>query len=143
MQPSPTGFATKPTLSTLTKQSTDRGEISIETVLVVPAIIFVVLLVVQAAIVMHAANVAHHVAAQGAMAAARHGSSQEQALTSISTAATSVGARMAAPPVITTTANEVTVRIWVALPRAIPVFIEQVSREVSVPRERYVAYSDR
>jgi Flp pilus assembly protein TadG len=112
-------------------------------VLVVPALIFVVLLVVQAAVVMHAANVAHHVAAQGAMTAARHGASPEQALMAISSAATSVGARLAAPPLVASSGEEVTVRIWVALPRAVPVFAEHVSREVTVPRERYVAYNDR
>jgi Flp pilus assembly protein TadG len=127
----------------LTERRTDRGEVSVETVLVVPAIMFVVLLVVQAAVVMHAANIAHHVAAQGAMSAARHGSSPEEALVAISTAATAVGARLAAPPFITGTADDVTVRVWVALPRAVPMFAEQISREVSVPRERYIVYNDR
>lgn len=109
----------------------------------VPALVFLVLLVVQAAVVMHAANVAHHVAAQGAMAAARHGATPEQALVVISSAATSVGARLAAPPFVASAGDEVTVRVWVELPRAVPVFAEYVSREVTVPRERYVAYSDR
>jgi hypothetical protein len=64
-------------------------------------------------------------------------------LVAISTAATAVGARLAAPPFITSTADDVTVRVWVALPRAVPMFAEQISREVSVPRERYIAYNDR
>ncbi len=134
---------TRRILSTLTSKRTDRGEVSIETVLLVPAVIFLALLVVQAAVLMHGANVAHHVAAQGAVTAARHGSSPERALTVISATADSVGARLAAPPQIVSTSDRITVRIRVALPQAVPMFAEHVSREVSVPRERYIDYDDR
>ena len=134
---------TRRILSTLTSKRTDRGEVSIETVLLVPAVILLVLLVVQAAVVMHGANVAHHVARRGAMTAARHGSSPERALTVISATADSVGARLAAPPQIVSTSDRITVRIRVALPQAVPIFAEHVSREVSVPRERYIDYDDR
>ncbi len=134
---------TKQIHSISTRARADHGEVTIETVILVPAVIFVVLLVVQAAVVLHGINVAHHIAGQGAMTAARHGSSLEQAIVSISTSAETLGARLAGPPLVSTSQGDVTVRVWVVLPQAIPLFAEQVSREVTVPRERYVPYGDR
>lgn len=121
----------------------DRGEISIETVILVPVVIFIVLIVVQAAVVMHGANAANHIAAQGAMTAARHGATTDHAVVAVAAAADSLGARLAAPPLIVTSAESVTVRVFIVVPQAVPVFAAQVSREVSVPRERYIAYGER
>ena len=104
---------------------------------------FIVLLAVQAAVVMHGAIVANHVAAQGEITAARHGATAGHAVAAMAAAADSLGARLASPPFIDRTAQDVTVRVWVTVPRAVPFFVEQISREVSVPRERYIAYADR
>jgi Flp pilus assembly protein TadG len=121
----------------------DRGEISIETVILVPVVIFIVLIVVQAAVVMHGANAANHIAAQGAMSAARHGATTDHAVVAVAAAANSLGARLAAPPSVITSIDHVTVRVSVRVPQAVPVFAAQISREVSVPRERYIAYGER
>lgn len=121
----------------------DRGEISIETVILVPVVIFIVLIVVQAAVVMHGANAANHIAAQGAMTAARHGATTDHAVVAVAAAADSLGARLAAPPVIVTSTEFVTVRVFIVVPQAVPVFAAQISREISVPRERYIAYGER
>lgn len=121
----------------------DRGEISIETVILVPVVIFIVLIVVQAAVVMHGANAANHIAAQGAMTAARHGATTDHAVVAVAAAADSLGARLAAPPLIVTSTEFVTVRVFIVVPQAVPVFAAQISREISVPRERYIAYGER
>ena len=121
----------------------DRGEISIETVILVPVVIFIVLIVVQAAVVMHGANAANHIAAQGAMTAARHGATTDHAVVAVAAAADSLGARLAAPPSIVTSTDNVTVRVSVRVPQAVPIFAAEISREVSVPRERYIAYGER
>jgi len=136
-------FATRQTHSTLTKQRTDRGEVSVETVLLVPALMFIVLLVVQTAVVMHGANMASHLAARGALTAARHGATADHTTLAVTAVASSLGARLAAPPLVTTDNDHVRVRVWVVVPQAVPFFVGQVSREVSVPRERYIAYVDR
>ena len=121
----------------------DRGEISIETVILVPVVIFIVLIVVQAAVVMHGANAANHIAAQGAMTAARHGATTDHAVVAVAAAADSLGARLAAPPSIVNSTDHVTVRVSVRVPQAVPVFAAEISRKVSVPRERYIAYGER
>ena len=108
-----------------------------------PVVIFIVLIVVQAAVVMHGANAANHIAAQGAMTAARHGTTTNHAVVAVAAAADSLGARLAAPPSIVTSTEFVTVRVFIRVPQAVPIFASQISREVSVPRERYVAYGDR
>lgn len=106
-------------------------------------VIFIVLIVVQAAVVMHGANAANHIAAQGAMSAARHGATTDHAVVAVAAAADSLGARLAAPPLIVISTEFVTVRVFVMVPQAVPVFAAQISREVSVPRERYIAYGER
>jgi len=121
----------------------DRGEISIETVILVPVVIFIVLIVVQAAVVMHGANAANHIAAQGAMTAARHGATTDHAVVAVAAAADSLGAQLAAPPSIVTSTDQVTVRVSVRVPQAVPIFAAHVSREVSAPRERFIAYGER
>ena len=114
-----------------------------ETVLIVPALIMVVMLVVQAGVVMHGANVAHHVATQGAMAGARYGATTAQAQTAAGLAASALGSTMTGPAQVTVTGTQVLVRVSISVPRAVPFFAPHVSREVAVPRERFVVYDDR
>lgn len=114
-----------------------------ETVILVPVVIFIVLIVMQAAVVMHGANAANHIAAQGAMTAARHGATTDHAVVAVAAAADSLGAQLAAPPSIVTSTDRVTVRVSVRVPQAVPILAAHVSREVSAPRERYIAYGER
>jgi len=134
---------TRPTRSTSTKRGFDPGEVSVETVLLVPVLFVVALIVVQAAIVLHGVSVANHVAAQGAMAAARHGASLVEGEIAVDVATNALGARLTRPALVSSSADNVTVRVWVHIPRAVPFFAEQVSRQATVARERYVSYADR
>jgi len=136
-------FVTRQTHSILTNKSLDRGEVSIEAVLLVPALFFIALIAVQAGVVLHGVSVANHVAAAGATAAARLGATSTDGSLAVQVAADSVGARLARNSEIIATAQDVSVRVWVAVPRAVPLFGQEVSREVRVPRERFVSYPDR
>lgn len=127
----------------MTESRHDRGEVSTETVLVVPVLILLVFLVVQAGVTMHAANVAHHVATAGAMAGARLGGSETYAATVVGVQTSSFGSTLARPPEITMTPRHVVVRVSLRVPRTVPFFAPEVHREVTVSRERYVAYVDR
>ena len=127
----------------MTNSRVDRGEVSIETVLLVPVLFVIALIAVQAGVVLHGISVANHVAAQGAMAAARHGATDDAGVDAVYDTTTALGARLARPPEIASSRDEVIVRVWVRLPRAVPFFAETVSRQAVVPRERYVPYAER
>lgn len=58
-------------------------------------------------------------------------------------AAGALRARLSAPPQFTSTSEHVTVSVSIAVPRAVPLFAESVSRRVTVPRERYIVYGER
>lgn len=108
-----------------------------------PVLFVVALIAVQAGVVLHGISVANHVAAQGAMAAARHGAGDDVGVLAVYDTTTALGARLARPPQVSSSRDEVTVRVWVALPRAVPFFAETISRQAVVPRERYVPYAER
>jgi len=117
--------------------------VSIETVLLVPVLFIIALIVVQASVVLHGISVANHVAAKGAMAAAQHGARDDAGVLAVYDTTTVLGARLARPPEISSSHQEVSVRVWVRLPRAVPFFAETISRQAVVPRERYVPYAER
>jgi Flp pilus assembly protein TadG len=117
--------------------------VSIEAVLLVPALFLIALIAVQAGVLLHGVNVANHVAAAGATAAAQLGATGTDGDRAVQAAADSVGARLAKSSEIRVTQQYVSVRVWIIVPRAVPMFGEQVSREIRVPRERFVAYPDR
>jgi hypothetical protein len=136
-------FVTRQTPSILTSKTVDRGEVSIEAVLLVPALFFIALIAVQAGVLLHGVSVANHVAAAGATAAARLGATSTDGNLAVQVAADSVGARLAKASEIHATQQHVSVRVWIVVPQAVPMFGQQVSREVRVPRERFVAYPNR
>jgi len=117
--------------------------VSAESVIVFPVILCVVLIEIQAGIFMHGANAANHIAAQGALAAAGLRVSHDQAIRAVETTADAIGARLASVPEISISGTEVSARVTVVIPRAVPFFPEIVTRRVTVPRERYISYSDR
>jgi hypothetical protein len=121
----------------------DRGEVSVESVIILPVIIGMIWLVVQVALVIHAGNAAHFVASQAALAAARHGATLASADTALATAVESVGARLASAPRVEWASDHVTVRVDIVVPRVAPFFGDAVSRSVTTPRERFITYAER
>lgn len=134
---------TRQTRSTSTNRGTDPGEVSIETVLLIPAVMFIVLLAVQAAIQLHGVTMAEHISAQGALAAARYGAGPNDGTRAAEGAAGSVGARLARSPYVVATAQSVTVEVSIRVPRALPLFPDTISRTTSMPKERFVLYGER
>ena len=127
--------------STLTDH--DAGEVSVEAVILVPVLFVIALIAVQAGIVLHGVSVANHVASEGAIAVARFGASVPQGSAAVVAATNALGARMSRPAEIDLDAREVSVRVWIAVPRAVPFFADDVTRRVTVPRERFVSYDER
>ncbi|MEY3977300.1 MAG: hypothetical protein RLZZ284_156 [Actinomycetota bacterium] len=121
----------------------DRGEVSAESVIILPVMFGMIWLVVQAAVVINAGNAAHYVASQAALAAARHGSTMASADAALMTATESVGARLARAPRFDWADAQVTVHVEVVVPRAAPFFGETVTRSVTAPRERFIEYAER
>lgn len=134
---------TRQTHSILTDRKTDAGEVSVEAIILVPVLFVIALIAVQAGVVLHGVSVANHVASEGATAVARFGASVPQGSTAIQVAAGAVGARLERPAEIDLSSKEVSVRVWVEIPRAIPFFPDHVTRRVTVPRERFVSYDER
>ena len=133
---------TRPTRLTLTKRL-NRGEVSVESAIILPVILGIIWLVVQAAVVIHAGNAAYYVASQAALAAARHGSTSASADSALAGAAESVGARLARAPRFEWTAERVTVQVEVIVPRAAPFFGSTVARAVTAPCERFIEHAER
>lgn len=108
-----------------------------------PVLFVVALIAVQAGLVLHGISVANHVASEGAIAAAAYESGIPRGASAVQRAATAVGARLARQPEIDATSRYVSVRVWIVVPRAVPFFPDQVSRLVTVPRERFIAFGER
>ena len=121
----------------------DRGEVSAEATLLVPVLFVVALIAVQAGVVLHGISIANHVASEGAVAAAAYESGISRGSSAAQRAATAVGARLARQPRIDVTSRYVSVRVWIVVPRAVPFFPDQVSRLVTVPRERFIPFGER
>ena len=136
-------FVTRQTRSTSTESGTDPGEVSIETVLLIPAVMFVVLISVQAAVLLHGISMAEHVSVQGALAAARYGAGPTDGMQAAKMAANSVGAGLARTPQVVFGTDDVTVTVWIRVPRSVPLFSDVIARSTTVPRERFIAYVDR
>lgn len=136
-------FVTRQTHSTLTNRKTDAGEVSVEAIILVPILFVIALMAVQAGVVLHGVSVANHVASEGATAVARLGASVPQGSSAVHVAAGAVGARLARPTEFDVNSKDVSVRVWVAVPRAVPFFPDHVTRRVTVPRERFVPYDQR
>ena len=111
--------------------------------LLVPVLFVIALIAVQAGGVLHGISVANHVAAQGAAAASRHGASDNDGVVAVYDTTSALGARLARVPQVSSSTEEVTVRVWVHIPRAVPFFADTVSRQAVVPRERFVPYAER
>ncbi|MFF3909780.1 TadE/TadG family type IV pilus assembly protein [Streptomyces sp. NPDC001848] len=116
----------------------DRGAVSTQLVLVVPALLLIALLVVQFALVWHARHIAQY-AAERALAAARveHNTAEDgqaQARRSL----TALGNRVLTNPSVAVerTATQTTVRVRGAVVRVVPGLTLHASGTASGPTER-------
>ena len=125
----------------------DSGEVTTQTVLMVPVVILILMISIQAALWFHTANVAQATAGEGAAAVSSAGIDAVEAADRGTIAATGfssdAGVVLAAPPVVAVDGSWVGVTVEVVVPRIVPFFPSIVSRTVIEPREVIVLEVDR
>ena len=123
----------------------DRGEVSIETVLVLPALLVDLLLALQAAISHHAGNVAAGAASRAASVAASsdRGDSASRGSSAAVDFVAASGGELASSPVVEVAVDVVRSRVSVSVPRLVPWVSGTVTRSVTEPIERFVPEVDR
>jgi Flp pilus assembly protein TadG len=124
----------------------DRGETSIQTVLLVPVILGILFLIVHAAVITHAGQVASLAASRGAqLAASSEGTSYEMQLVrqEIQRTINDLGNNLQSTPQITMYRGTVSVAVQVSTPRIVPFLPYVISRTASAPMERFIEEQDR
>ena len=118
---------------------------SVETVLVLPALLLVLLLGIQAAISHHAGNVAAGAASRGAAVAASPGFGDAESRGSLAAGSfvSDAGGELASNPVVEVGPNVVRSLVSVRVPRLVPWVSGVVTRSVIEPLERFVPEVER
>ena len=113
----------------------DRGDVSLQVVLLTPLLLLLVLVSVQTALWYHAAQLAGSAAADGASAAARYGAGAGVGDAALAAFVTDAGGRLVSSGVHGEgTAMVATVTVHV--PRVLPGWPDVVTRRASAPIER-------
>ncbi len=124
----------------------ERGEVSIQAVLLVPIILMMFLIGVHMATFAHAAHIANLSASQGAQGAATSsGYAQDtvRVLNEIERTVTDLGSRMSTAPRIFVGTDDVTVTVTLKFSPLVPFLPHSVTRTVVMPRERFMREQDR
>lgn len=124
------------------KAPLDSGEVTSQTVIILPVIIVVLFLAIQSALYFHISHVAGAAAAQGAAAASAKSLTSSQAIQrgreSADVLVRDSGTDFASPTVVLVTSEEVRVTVTTRVPRVVPFFPLSASRTVVEPRERFI-----
>lgn len=129
-----------------TLPSNDRGEISIQVVLLVPIILSVFFACVHAASLAHGGQVAALAAMRGAqISASSNGSSHSNDLmrSEIQRSVREMGNRLESEPQLSVFQGNVQVTVRVQVPGVVPFFPTSVRRSATVPLERFIEEQDR
>ena len=121
----------------------ERGEVSAESVIIVPVVFFVLLLGVQVTTLFHAANIATAAAAQGAAAAAASGASELDGERVASISVAELGGSLSSSPKVDLRSDWVAVTVRISVPQIIPGFPRVIERNVIERKERFVGELDR
>jgi Flp pilus assembly protein TadG len=124
----------------------DRGETSIQTVLLVPVILGILFLIVHVATMTHAGQVASLAANRGAqLAASSEGTSNAMHLVrqEIRRTVNDFGNNLESTPQITVYGGAVNVAVQVSVPRIVPFLPHVIRRSASAPMERFIEEQDR
>lgn len=126
-----------------TKERSDCGEITSQTVIVLPMIVLVLFMAVQSALYFHISHVAGAAAAEGAAAASAKSLTTSQALQRGRDRANALiqetGTALSGATMVLVSNAEVRVTVSTKVPRVVPFFPSTVSRTVVEPRERFIA----
>lgn len=124
----------------------DRGETSIQTILLVPVVLGILFVVVHAAALAHAGQVASLAANRGAqLAASADGTSTSNFFVrqEIQRTISELGNTLESAPQITAYGGTVNVSVRISVSRIVPFLPHTVRRNASAPFERFVEEQDR
>jgi hypothetical protein len=120
--------------------SNDRGETSIQVVVLVPIIFTILCLGVHVAALAHGAQVANAAATRGAYVAAASNSEIPAAsvLREVDLVVTELGSRLGSVPVVSATSDKVRVTVVLRVQSVVPFLPNSVTRSAWASRERFV-----
>lgn len=133
-------------MTAATSPSNDRGETSIQTVLLVPVILLILFISVHAAALGHAGQVASVAANRGAQLAASSDVSSESTFLirqEVRRTVTELGSQLRSEPQLSAYKGNVRVTVRIAVQRVVPFLPDVVSRSASAPLERFIEEQDR
>jgi Flp pilus assembly protein TadG len=113
----------------------DRGEVSVQVVLLTPVVLLLVMVVVQAALWYHAAQLADNAAADGAAAAARYGAGAAAGSDALAGFVSDAGGRLLVANV-SVDGNTIVAVATVHVPHVVPGWPDTVTRRATAPIER-------
>jgi MinD-like ATPase involved in chromosome partitioning or flagellar assembly len=126
-----------------TESRSDCGEITSQTVIVLPMVVLILFIAIQSALYFHISHVAGAAAAEGAAAASAKSLTTSQALQRGRDRANALiletGTDLSGETMVLVSIAEVRVTVSTKVPRVVPFFPSYVSRTVVEPRERFIA----
>ncbi|CAB4612509.1 unannotated protein [freshwater metagenome] len=133
-------------MTAATSPGNDRGETSIQTVLLVPVILSILFVSVHAAVLGHAGQVASVAANRGAQLAASSNNSSESTFVirqEVRRTVMDLGSQLRSEPQLSAYMGHVRVTVRIAVPRIVPFLPDVVTRSASAPIERFIEEQDR
>ena len=124
----------------------NRGETSIQAVLLVPAILGIFFLGVHATALAHGGHIANAAAIRGAQIAAfsdNEGNDVVRALNEMEQVVSDLGSRMYSAPSLEIGSKSVRVTVKVAVQSIVPFLPTSVTRSATVSREQFLMEQDR
>jgi hypothetical protein len=124
----------------------DRGETSIQTVLLVPVILSLLFISVHAAALGHAGQVASVAANRGVQLAASSDDSSVSTFVirqEVRRTVMDLGSRLQSEPLLSAYGGNARVTVRIAVPGIVPFLPAVVSRSATAPMERFIEEQDR
>lgn len=124
----------------------DRGEVSIQSLIIVPVVLSVLLLGVHCVQLIHSGHIAVAAASRGAQVAASVSPDESgfrSVVQAVLTTTSDLGARLDGSPSILMDSSSVLVTVRVAFSGAVPFLPSHVTRQVLVPKEQFLREVDR
>ena len=121
----------------------ENGETVTQTVLAVPVLLTILLLALQVTVNYHAGNVANTSAIQAARAVAAVGANSERANQVAQSVVAQLDAQLVGTVVVEHRDGQVIVKVNVRTPRIFPGLGGLVTRQVEIPKERFISELER
>lgn len=121
----------------------ENGETVTQTVLAVPVLLTILMLALQVTVNYHAGNVANTSAVQAARAVAAVGATSERASQVAESVVEQLDAQLAGTVLVEQREGRVIVKVNVRTPQIFPGLGGSVTREVEIPKERFISELER